>query len=551
MASSTEWSTDDGDDELDAGNAGNDWRTSPLELKLPKKFDEWRAGQVELLQRVLESDRRFIIVEAPTGAGKSLMAAAWQKLTKKRTLYMCTTKQLQDQVQHDFPYAKVLKGRANYPTRNYPNITCDQCQITMEDNHCPYCVVEKRDDGVWIHDCPYVGAKNALLKASFGVVNTALFMTEANFVGRLSGFEQVVLDEADGIEAQLMGFAELTVSKRVIGLLGLEPPQFLTKEETWGPWAAATVQHIDRIKRSLTKYTQAEQKSIENVYRKVGYFLGTLREGNVHWVNCTTKQEHAQGPWTWKPVKVDTQAHKLLWDHGKRWLLLSATVLSPEQFCRDLGIDRSDADFIRLPSTFPIENRPVHYYPVAEMKYDNREEAVPVVVAAIDAILARHPEEKIVIHAVSYWLLDQIIERSVHKRRLMYFKSAMGREKVIQRFRRAGNDAVLVAPGLERGLDLPYDQCRVVVIPKLPYPSLADKQVNARLHAYRDGNDWYTLQTARALVQASGRGVRADDDTCTIYLLDRQFSQFVRRARRFLPSWWYDAVQSHSAAELV
>ncbi|GAF78117.1 unnamed protein product, partial [marine sediment metagenome] len=451
------------------------------------------------------SKARFILVEAPTGSGKSLIAAAWQRLTGRQTLYMCTTKQLQDQVQEDFPYAEVLKGRANYPTRNHPEIACDMCQLSKTVHECDYCAVGVGVDGKTIHDCPYQNAKKRLLAADLGIVNTALFLTEGNYVGRLSGFPQVVLDEADTIEGQLMAFAELRVSKRVIRLLKLEAPKHVTVEEDWVDWAKRSLQRIAECEPLASTFNVSERKSVENLEKRLGYFLNTLVEKNLHWVNCTGKKEHSRGPWTWKPVRVDTQAENLLWQHGDRWLMMSATILSPEQFCKDLGLPRNEVEFIRLPCTFPVEHRPVHYFPIADMTYAQREQSVEGLVLAIDCILQRHFDEKVLIHTVSYWLMEMIFSLTQQRRRIMRFTHAGERASVIEEFRQADNRAVLLAPGLERGLDLPYDDCRVIIIPKLPYPSLADKQVNARLRAYPDGNDWYTLQTARALVQASGR----------------------------------------------
>ena len=526
------------------------WKQRPGALELPEKFDGWRAGQTNLIERIVESNARFVLVEAPTGSGKSLVAAAWQKLTGHKTLYMCTTKQLQDQVQDDFTYAEVLKGRANYPTRNFPQFGCDVCELTKTNRHCRYCAVED-EDGSWKHDCPYQVAKDRLLAADLGVVNTALFLTEANYVGRLSGWEQVVLDEADSIESQLMGFAELRVSKKVIRLLGLSAPEKKTVEEEWERWAEAVLRDIHGREAAIARMKPADRKSVENLEKRLSYFVRTLREKELHWVNCTEKISGKRGPWIWKPVRVADQANSLLWDHGEKWLLMSATVLSAEQFCQDLGLDRHDVDFIRLSSTFPVRNRPVLYYPVADMTYTNRDKTVPEMMEAIDAVLDRHVGEKVLIHAVSYWLTEQLFERSRHGRRLMRFREAGERQVLIQEFQRSQDDAVLVAPGLERGLDLPYDQCRVVIIPKLPYPSLADKQVNARLRAYRDGERWYRLQTARALVQATGRGVRSAEDSCVTYVLDKQFGKFYSRTQEMLPEWWKVAVESHPARELV
>ena len=39
-------------------------------------FPSWRPGQLETVEAVMQSRRRFQLVTAPTGSGKSLIAAA-------------------------------------------------------------------------------------------------------------------------------------------------------------------------------------------------------------------------------------------------------------------------------------------------------------------------------------------------------------------------------------------------------------------------------------------------------------------------------------------
>lgn len=95
---------------------------------------------------------------------------------------------------------------------------------------------------------------------------------------------------------------------------------------------------------------------------------------------------------------------------------------------------------------------------------------------------------------------------------------------------------------MDRGVDLKDDDCRVVVVAKVPFPYLGDKQVSARLHS-PGGQAWYTVQTIRTLVQMTGRGVRHEDDWCESYVLDSvMLKQLWKKDKRLFPGWWAEAV---------
>ena len=79
-------------------------------------FDAFRAVQVETLARIAESEARVILVQAPTGSGKSLIARAAGAVLETPATYCSTTKQLQAQFCRDFQDAVELRGRSNYPT---------------------------------------------------------------------------------------------------------------------------------------------------------------------------------------------------------------------------------------------------------------------------------------------------------------------------------------------------------------------------------------------------------------------------------------------------
>ena len=77
----------------------------------------------------------------------------------------------------------------------------------------------------------------------------------------------------------------------------------------------------------------------------------------------------------------------------------------------------------------------------------------------------------------------------------------------------------------------------------MTYPSLSDPQVSSRLYSSRRGRDWYIVQAVRDLIQASGRGMRYEDDSCEIYILDKLFDEVYRKHRKLFPKWWRDALK--------
>jgi Rad3-related DNA helicase len=176
--------------------------------------------------------------------------------------------------------------------------------------------------------------------------------------------------------------------------------------------------------------------------------------------------------------------------------------------------------------------------PVANMVSKETETQWPIAAERVQQIVDWH-DERILVHTVSYKLADYLVAK-IGPRAVTYRK-ASEREDALARFRQSPN-GVLVAPSFERGIDLPYDQCRVVVVTKVPFPYLGDKQVSKRLYS-RGGQGWYAMQTVRSLVQMTGRAMRHADDKCEIYIIDRQFMSNVwKKSRHLLPQWWKDAL---------
>jgi len=538
---------------------------TPHDLGLPQR--EFRPVQLYALDQLQRSDKRYLLVQAPTGSGKSLIAAALARMAGLTSVYTCATIDLQRQFCESVPFAREIKGRANYPTLDYPHlfpaVSCEHCdkrESNADENEEDK---SKKKGCSWCHnisECPYEHAKAEALKSGMAVLNIAYFLNEANHVGRFSGFDLGILDEGDEVERKLMDFIALEFTPRLLNELGIRPPEFKgttanmgRRRFEWGGW-------LDRVDVVLADRIQVVARDCANMahhkeqhaqaYARTLKHLVTLKR--IRKRVQDVRKDLSKNPESWvrvddrllvfKPVRVDRYAHQYLWRHAKRWLVMSATLISREQFCEDLGLDESEVEWIDLPSTFPVANRPVFYWPAAEVTYKTTDQVLPRLVDHLDKILAAYQGVRVLVHTHTYRIATYLAEHSRYQDRVLTYRSRDEYDAVLEAFK-AMDNAVLIAPSMERGVDLFDDLCRCVVVCKIPFPNLSDRQVQARFRSR-----WYDVQTVRALVQMTGRGVRHDTDWSDSWILDAEFARLRRRAWHLFPEWWREAVTVNPAA---
>src|SRR5574340_1373177 len=107
------------------------------EPPLPEKITAFRPAQLRAIEEILwrfEWGTQYVVLDAPTGTGKTLIAEAVRRQLNTRALYMCVDRGLQRQFRQDFTYAPTIMGRANYPPLDYPerfrteeHLSCDDC----------------------------------------------------------------------------------------------------------------------------------------------------------------------------------------------------------------------------------------------------------------------------------------------------------------------------------------------------------------------------------------------------------------------------------------
>ena len=533
------------------------WHRRHGEKPWPPWLRGFRKPQLDAAQQIVdayEHGAEVVLLDAPTGSGKTLIAEMVRRLLGERSVYVCTTKTLQDQVLQDYGYAQVLKGRGNYPTQRRRDLTAADC--TGRD--CMWC------DDPQMFNCPYRNAKRRALAAPIGVLNTSYAILEWNHVGGFSGRGFVVVDEADLLEGLLLRHEELRVTERQRQALEVEELKKGTQAKTVAAWLQQVAEAAETAANKIisTEPEVLRQKQTwERLAVRSGQVAEQIREEWGVWV----RDYDERAALILKPTRVDDVAGELLWQHGQRWLLMSGSFVSCQEQALSLGLEREGIPWERVsvPMTFPPENRRIYLMGVAHVTRSEGSKAERKVAEAVKWLVKTGPYRRVLVHAVSYKLTRVIVGELLSGRprgvrrglqppqqgdgmEVLWYFEADERQRALDGFTRAGDEngkRVLVAPSLDRGVDLPGELCDAVIVAKLPYPSLGDKQVAARLYE-NGGRVWYAVQVARSLLQMTGRGVRSEDDQCDTYILDKEFETWWRSSGRdLMPRWWKEALR--------
>jgi len=529
-----------------------------LQAPLPPGFSELRPHQVDAIEEIVElfmSGTDVVYLDAPTGSGKTLIGHQVAAELNARALYVCSDKSLQDQFARDFKHAKVLKGRANYPVGTPQQAaTAAECTATAFDAPCLFCPGGKPE-------CPYEIAKAEAIAADLAVTNTAYLLAEANGPGRLKGRELVIADEGDTLETILMGYVEYRAPAKLVREVGMYSPKKGVHKKTLVEWLTTFAVALDTRLQKMNRtqdpqeynrwlYAREDaQRMAKEVQDDIDY-----RESNDESTGVWLRDyEYSRDPnpdpgLVLKPVMVNKFGTKNLWRHGQLWLVMSATIISADEMSQSLGVV-GDYATVTVPMTFPVENRPIILCPIANPTYKEMDKAILDLAHGIRVACEKHEGERVIVHTVSYKLardLEEQLRRGEDRltgRSIITYTEGRGREDALRKYKRT-EGAVLLAPSMTRGIDLPDELCRVQIIAKCPFPALGDKQIASRLHL-PGGQLWYTVKTIRDIVQMTGRAVRHKDDWAVTYIMDINFGRNLwSKWKRMFPAWWTESVNT-------
>lgn len=506
---------------------------SPKEIGFT--HESWRPYQKEAIYKILNTDKRFVVLNAPTGVGKSLIAVSCGYLLHGKTYIVCSTKQLQKQYLEDYG----VKGK--YKTDKIEGI---RVVIGRQNFYCLYDSDATVAEGVYCSvgakcprkdSCPYYIQRALAMESKISIHNYSYFLRAMNTEN--SGWSKcqlLVLDECHLADNHLSDYISLKFTKKKLKKLYLRYPSEGEDVFEWIEECKSKIYSIlDRYSninpRALPKKERRRYNMYMDILRKFSFLE---RYSNVKWhVEWTDDYFEISPLWT----KYFSHLYfKHISDYGKV-LLMSATA-DIDFLVATLGIKEEETEYIEIPSLFDPKKRPLYFIPLCNMNYKTQNTTLRRVVAFIDTLIEnKYKGKKGLIHTVSSYVAKYIYNNSKYNY-MMTIASGDERADRLDDYINGKYD-ILLSPSFETGLNLPYDLLRWQIIVKIPYPSIEDEKTRKRMMYNRK---WYDCVAKNRLIQAYGRGMRAEDDYADTYIIDTRFKQFARRVK--FPKWVEEAI---------
>lgn len=505
----------------------------PCEIGLPPKFEEWREGQWDSVELAVTSEKRFVVLCAPTGSGKSVTYISGALLSGMRTAVLTSTKGLQSQLMRDFESTGLvdIRGMNNYDCLETAVLNR---KVRVEEGPCHAgyrCAM--RSGG-----CSYYDAVKIASRAPLVVTNYAYWMNARKSRTELGEFDLLVLDEAHDALDCLSDFLHIELTaQEVEGVLGTRLPEVSTPWDAVKQWAGF---HLARVNERLgfIRQVMADGSGPGSLYhearvlKKLGYKLDNLAHASGEWV----AEEHERSMF-YDPVWPGEYAEGCLFTGVPHVMLVSATVRPKTVHL--LNVLPSEVEFRELTAAFPAARRPVIHIPTVRMNRHTSKEQMRTWLRRIDQLIEPRLERKGIVHTVSYKRRNEIVAFSDY-RDAMVTHDSRNTAHTVERFKSMEAPAILVSPSVTTGYDFPFEEARWQIIGKLPYPDTSTAIMKARTS---EDSDYTSYLAAQTLVQMCGRGMRAEDDVCESLVIDDNFLWFVRKYRDFLPRWFMDAVK--------
>lgn len=482
---------------------------------------------------------KFVICCAPTGSGKSFISKTIANASLKPTsefvrliesydafkteagsyIYedeclaepafgaaaLTITKQLQDQYQQLFQDTKVIKGKSNYMCAIDSNFSVDVAP-------CTYMPKLKQD--CWRNNaCPYYTARNQALTNKFAAFNYSMYMALPHHVKRK---QYLICDEAAELEDELVKHFSVEVNAKTLKFLlpkfnnFVDVDNAIKVKQYLGELSTLLHELCEELKSKVAKKASAIEISKLQQARNLKEQINTAVE---NWCNAEYICEKTKTGIIVQPLKVDKLSNALF-RNADKVLLMSATIIDPENYAKSLGI--TDYEYIELPSAFDASKAPIYCMSKYKMNRDNWLKLMPTFKQIIDQICEQHKDHKGIIHTHNMDITNYMRE-NLKGNRFLFREDGVDNQSILDMHMQSPYNTVLVSPSMTHGVDLKDDLARFQVIVKAPFLPLNSKRI---MKLFKADAQWYANKMLTTVIQASGRGVRTKDDHCATYILD-------------------------------
>jgi len=556
-----------------------------------------REAIEEVVEGVYDPDVDVVLVNAPTGSGKSLINETSINAAPGPGFYITPLNSLVDQLAND-EFMKdrmiTLKGRSNYdcvhPDDRGSPVSEAICQrdssfeCSMKDTECPYYSLKARA----------LGHPEVATNMSYLIVDSMIPEVAGNTKVSFGDREVVVIDECQTTDDQALNFISVTVSRRTtpeqvwknIRVPSERDSDDMDKMVEWlqgevAPSIDAVMDDLNQI-GVLSDVQSSIKEDLVNFERKIGNFLLDVKDHE--WVceiqTDIRKNKPNEKKAVFQPLEVGRFLDRYIWSRGRTVILSSATIPG-DGWLEEIGLGDANIKKVRVPSTFPVENRPIYCdHAVGKMvseysdRSNNRKTNAWDMCKKIMQIAEAHKavgQPNGFIHCRSYSIAE-LLERSYKNHSSVTLQVPNGeggwvskefdtREwfeenvQVQDRYNRdeslqdwLENDTpVFFSVFMSEGVDLKYDKCHWQALAKTLYPFI-DKRMERRKELAEEKGDaqefwnYYNRKAVIQIQQAYGRGVRADDDECSFYILDQSAITLIKRNAEQFNKWFLEGI---------
>jgi len=512
------------------------------ELATDHPFKEWREDQTRAITECYKasSSFKYIILEGPTGSGKSAVAVELlRKLGKGRIL--TSQVMLQHQYKSDYDEFALLKGASRYkcPAISPPEINyLTHKYIPPSDWRWVGKTKNCGESAKWMskgnktfsrcNECNYSVATDKALNSKYSIMNYHSYYYQNR--NRDGAFKEtnLVLDEAHNLNNIVTGlytrefkefagftFSELSKEESYKGNNRKEKIDIIDKDYVEQALEDYLIHVENRIKICGLRSSVEAKLELELLKERKPQVEYQLNNVGKNYFTYSLETSDNTKTFISKPIDARLLINNSFYTDNKTIIFMSATILDREVFCKEVGVSPKNVYHYRMKDVFPADNHEIKFIenPV-NMQSRSRIDNIQHVTKSIENILKIHRYEKGIIHAQTYDICEKVYKR-LGDRRLTYYRN----HSKILREHSSKPGSVILTPSMKEGVNLPGDMSKFQVLLIVPYP-VFDLHTENKM---KINGKFYQWSAAVNFIQSLGRSIRTETDECKSYLVDSRF----------------------------
>lgn len=522
----------------------------------PEKYKP-NKQQIQILTEISKAKNagyKYVVINAPTGTGKSLCAKTlanslgdppknFVDFVESGAIYddendcsnygcfiLTVTKALQSQYGALFDDGIVLKGKSNYPCKFSDMLSCDigECVFNDEIKIC--------------QDCPYYSQRNKAVSAKCSFLSYAMF---TSLPANCRNKEILICDEASELEDVLVGQNSITFDFAILSKIDcLDIPVIPRKNSSYEKyimWLKSfrndVFEKCDLLRKSLFSKKLGKKHKKDIILFKTLTRLYDLCDKVLNNLRFTEYIiEHEKGTITFKPYSVAKIAQDIF-STSDFVVLMSATIIDPENFAKHLGINENEFYYIEAESTFDPKKAPIYLSDAIAVTYSNKAVTIPKLAILAKGICDKFSDKKGIIHTHTMDITKELKRTLGDSDRFLYREPGTTNEMIIDQHIESEKPTVLVSPSMTHGIDLKGELGEFAIVMKAPFLPLGDKRVK---RLCEEDPAWYMNKMISNFIQMCGRTVRSKNDESQTFVLDATLTKKIVENKDKLPKYFLE-----------